>query len=57
MPPFMSISVMMGPLTTAILAKDVVELKSEVTPVEANARITGDIRFANHHGVGATISH
>ena len=41
MPEFMPIWSRMGPFTTTILAKEVVEVKSEVTPVDAMAKITG----------------
>jgi len=41
MPVFMPISPTTGPLTTAILAKEEVELKREVTPLDAKARIVG----------------
>jgi hypothetical protein len=41
MPVFILICWMIGPFSTIIRAKDVVDVKSEVTPVEARARITG----------------
>jgi hypothetical protein len=40
-PEFMEISSHMGPLTTTILANEVVELKSELSPVDAIAKMTG----------------
>ncbi len=40
-PEFILISLRIGPLTTTILAQEFVEVKSEVAPVEAMAKITG----------------
>ena len=41
MPEFIPISLRIGPLTSAMVANDVVELERAVMPLAASARMTG----------------